>query len=315
MADLSRVQLGLGAYDVIDHVELTQAQYDALPQSEKMSGKVYFITDGTAVSSVDQTYDPTSENAQSGVAVAEAVATLQPMLESGVNIKTVNGNSLLGSGDIAISGGGGQPVPYIERMVSVPLFGPQGTLTAEINPKYSSHFDRSSYTHMMLANIRITHYDDRYLYGFAPNSTDTMFTCQASSEVSAGMLRVGFTTGSLYGTYKGWSSYLNAGLKQHLPGVFSSSTENSVFAGRILLGIETQKSGADAVEEMVWLPLFAHVSMPSGKDDMLVNSLYATYYFPTKFSNGDTINVFAERIEFMISRDYIDFADGYGPYA
>jgi hypothetical protein len=35
----------------------------------------------------------------------------QATLESGTNIKTVNGNSLLGSGDIAISGGGGgEPV-------------------------------------------------------------------------------------------------------------------------------------------------------------------------------------------------------------
>ena len=28
-----------------EHVELTQAQYDALPESEKRNGKVYFITD------------------------------------------------------------------------------------------------------------------------------------------------------------------------------------------------------------------------------------------------------------------------------
>ena len=51
---------------------------------------------------VDQTYDSTSTNAQSGTAVAEAVSSKQDTLVSGNNIKTINGNSLLGSGDIAI---------------------------------------------------------------------------------------------------------------------------------------------------------------------------------------------------------------------
>ena len=51
---------------------------------------------------VDQTYDSTSTNAQSGTAVAEAISTKQDTLVSGTNIKTVNGNSLLGSGNIDI---------------------------------------------------------------------------------------------------------------------------------------------------------------------------------------------------------------------
>lgn len=51
---------------------------------------------------VDQTYDSTSTNAQSGTAVAEAISTKQDTLVSGTNIKTVNGNSLLGSGNLDI---------------------------------------------------------------------------------------------------------------------------------------------------------------------------------------------------------------------
>lgn len=38
-------------------------------------------------------------------------ATPQPQLVSGTNIKTINGTSLLGSGDLTISGGGGNYVP------------------------------------------------------------------------------------------------------------------------------------------------------------------------------------------------------------
>jgi hypothetical protein len=38
-------------------------------------------------------------------------SSLQPLLVSGTNIKTINGNSVLGSGNITISGGGGIHVP------------------------------------------------------------------------------------------------------------------------------------------------------------------------------------------------------------
>jgi len=41
------------------------------------------------------------------VATETKVATKQPVLVSGTNIKTVNGTSLLGSGDLVISGGSG----------------------------------------------------------------------------------------------------------------------------------------------------------------------------------------------------------------
>lgn len=50
---------------------------------------------------IDQSFNPTSPNAQSGTAVAEAISTKQDTLVSGTNIKTVAGNSLLGNGNIA----------------------------------------------------------------------------------------------------------------------------------------------------------------------------------------------------------------------
>lgn len=54
----------------------------------------------------DLTYNPESENAQSGKAVAQAVADKQEMLISAENIKTINGESILGSGDINTIGAG-----------------------------------------------------------------------------------------------------------------------------------------------------------------------------------------------------------------
>lgn len=52
---------------------------------------------------VNQTFDGTSENAQSGVAIAgELTSNYQSKLISGTNIKTINNTSLLGSGDISV---------------------------------------------------------------------------------------------------------------------------------------------------------------------------------------------------------------------
>lgn len=76
MAELHQVKLGNGTYDAVtktyvdekitddltgyytkaqtdalvegEHIELTQAEYTALPEEEKNNGKVYFITDGGA---------------------------------------------------------------------------------------------------------------------------------------------------------------------------------------------------------------------------------------------------------------------------
>lgn len=62
---------------------------------------------------VDQTYNPESENAQSGKAVAEAVSDKQDSLVSGTNIKTINNQSILGSGNITIEGGSDVEVDQI----------------------------------------------------------------------------------------------------------------------------------------------------------------------------------------------------------
>lgn len=74
--------LGSGNIEVKgkEHVSLTYAEWEALPYDEQMSDKVYLIKDAENV--------------------------YQAPLVSGTNIKTINGNSILGEGNIEIQGGG-----------------------------------------------------------------------------------------------------------------------------------------------------------------------------------------------------------------
>lgn len=91
------------------------ANKEALPTTGNVIGDVYNAEDSgmnygwngttwdTLGSEVDQSYQSTSIKAQSGKAVAEAINSKQDTLVSGTNIKTVNNQSILGSGNIEIS--------------------------------------------------------------------------------------------------------------------------------------------------------------------------------------------------------------------
>lgn len=85
-----------------------------------MSNPIYGGTTTTPIpfTKTDQTYNPDSENAQSGKAIAAELSSIvfllneakQDKLVSGSNIKSINGQSLLGSGDITIEGGSSETV-------------------------------------------------------------------------------------------------------------------------------------------------------------------------------------------------------------
>ena len=106
MSIIDSIQLSGSSYDVRDKsattvVSLTQQEYDALPSSAKTANILYNITDATAG---DLTQYWTSAQTQS--AITEAVSGKQETLVSGTNIKTINNESILGSGNITIQGGG-----------------------------------------------------------------------------------------------------------------------------------------------------------------------------------------------------------------
>lgn len=129
MANINKIRISGTSYDIQDSnapkvVELTQAQYDALV--DKDPNVFYIITDASQVDlsqywSSAQTNSAITE-AVSGKAdsssvylksetsgatqISTALATKQDTLVSGTNVKTINNESILGSGNITIEGGG-----------------------------------------------------------------------------------------------------------------------------------------------------------------------------------------------------------------
>lgn len=99
---IDKIQLSGTNYDIQDSnatrvVEITQSDYDNLPSSAKTSNILYIITDG----SVDYI-----TSAQCQTQIDNSISGKQDTLVSGTNIKTINNESLLGSGNIDIQGGG-----------------------------------------------------------------------------------------------------------------------------------------------------------------------------------------------------------------
>lgn len=104
MANINKIRLSGQTYNIQDQnatktLELTQAQYDAL--SVKDPNTFYIITDAQGAD-LSQYYT----SAQTESAITQAVSGKQDTLISGTNIKTINNESLLGSGNINIQGGG-----------------------------------------------------------------------------------------------------------------------------------------------------------------------------------------------------------------
>ena len=125
---IDKIQLSGVTYDIggqggsgVSVVEVTQAEYDALPTSAKTdTSKMYVITDAEA-GDLTNYYTKTETNTLLGEkadtattytkqevdnAITAATSTKQDTLVSGTNIKTINNTSILGSGNIDIQGGG-----------------------------------------------------------------------------------------------------------------------------------------------------------------------------------------------------------------
>lgn len=97
---LSGVTYGIKGSGGTETIELTQAQYDALV--DKDPNVFYIITDAQAGDLTNYYTKTEVDNA-----ITAATSTKQDTLVSSQNIKTINNESLLGSGNIDIQGGGG----------------------------------------------------------------------------------------------------------------------------------------------------------------------------------------------------------------
>ena len=107
MSNISKIKISGTSYNLKDEnackvVELTQAEYDGLPTSAKTSNSLFVITDATA-GDLSNYYTKT----ETDNAITAATSTKQDTLVSGTNIKTINGETLLGEGNITIQGGSG----------------------------------------------------------------------------------------------------------------------------------------------------------------------------------------------------------------
>ena len=121
---IDKIQLSGVTYDLPSGsgnptVELTQAQYDALVSGGTVDPDTYYIITDATPQDMSQYWTSAQTNsaiteAVSGKAdssavtqeISAAVSGKQDTLISGTNIKTINNESILGSGNIDIQGGG-----------------------------------------------------------------------------------------------------------------------------------------------------------------------------------------------------------------
>ena len=106
MSNINKIKVSGQTYNIEDvnaskTVELTQAQYDAL--TVKDPNTFYIITDATGG---DLSNYYTKSETSGATEISTALNAKQDTLVSGTNIKTINNESLLGSGNIDIQGGG-----------------------------------------------------------------------------------------------------------------------------------------------------------------------------------------------------------------
>ena len=131
MSNINKIKVSGTTYEIQDLnatkvVELTQAQYDDLPTTAKTSNSLFVITDATAgdlsnyytksetsgATEISTALESKADTAttytktETDNAITAATSTKQDTLVSGTNIKTINGETLLGEGNITIQGGG-----------------------------------------------------------------------------------------------------------------------------------------------------------------------------------------------------------------
>lgn len=92
--------------------KLTKAQYEAI--ASPSDTELYLVPD-----EIDSTPTSGSDNPVTSGGVYTALWNKQDTLVSGTNIKTINNESLLGSGNITIQGGGGGGEANVIESISI----------------------------------------------------------------------------------------------------------------------------------------------------------------------------------------------------
>lgn len=111
---------------------------------------------------IDTTYSSTSTNAQSGKALEPVFNAKQNTLVSGENIKTINNQSILGSGNIEISGGSSGNITVDQDYDSESENAQSGTAVAEAIKSRIGVFNPETEVGYMVGDIvfvQMQHYD------------------------------------------------------------------------------------------------------------------------------------------------------------
>ena len=119
MSKINKIKVNGTPYEVEDKeavktVTLTQAEYDALQTKDP---SIFYVisdgqgggggmTSGEVQTMIDSSISGKADTSAVTESIATAVSGKQDTLVSGTNIKTINNESILGSGNITISGGG-----------------------------------------------------------------------------------------------------------------------------------------------------------------------------------------------------------------
>ena len=119
MSKINKIKVNGTPYEVEDKeavktVTLTQAEYDALQTKDP---SIFYVisdgqgggggmTSGEVQTMIDASISGKADTSAVTESIATAVSGKQDTLVSGTNIKTINNESILGSGNITISGGG-----------------------------------------------------------------------------------------------------------------------------------------------------------------------------------------------------------------
>ena len=169
MSNISSIRLSGTTYALKDNnatktVELTQAQYDAL--TTKDPNTFYIITDAqggdlsdyytksetddlldekldvTAYTPTDLTNYYTKSETSGSSQISTALNAKQETLVSGTNIKTINNESILGSGNIEIQGGGGGLDEDFLQATANALYELK-TTDDEINEKFGDYYTKA----------------------------------------------------------------------------------------------------------------------------------------------------------------------------